>query len=81
MVVSTVLTGLTGALSTWSAESGVGCGCGGCGVAVPEGRADADREIQHRKLELTEARGSPTRLPTRRLTPPSSHLSLPSLTI
>jgi hypothetical protein len=61
MVVSTVLTGLTSTLSRWTAESGVGCICGGCGVAVPEGRADADgqgrgREIQHRKLEVTEAR-------------------------
>jgi hypothetical protein len=41
VVSTTVLTGLTSVVSIWTAESGVSCGCWGCGVAVPEGTADA----------------------------------------
>lgn len=35
----TVLTGSTSVPRTWTAESGDGCDCGGCGVVVPEGTA------------------------------------------
>lgn len=35
----TVLTGSTSVPRIWTAESGVGGDCGGCGVAVPEGTA------------------------------------------
>jgi hypothetical protein len=39
LLSTAVLTGSTNAPRIWTAESGVGCDCGGCGVAVPEGTA------------------------------------------
>jgi hypothetical protein len=39
LLSTAVLTGSTSVPRIWTAESGVGCDCGGCGVAVPEGTA------------------------------------------
>jgi len=39
LLSTTVLTGSTSVPRIWTAESGVGCDCGGCGVVVPEGTA------------------------------------------
>lgn len=37
LLSTTVLTGSTRVPRTWTAESGIGCDCGSCGVAAPEG--------------------------------------------
>lgn len=42
LLSTTALTGSTSVPRMWTAESGVCCDCGGCGVAVPEGTAGID---------------------------------------